>query len=105
MKPVVHFPLIALMLLNGCQCSSPTRREIAVLPDISASIDPEARRQMFAAIKDVAFHLNRGDTLTIVSVRRTHVGSYRLLVAHAAGVSCGSLWMDKLASPGRTAVR
>ena len=47
---------------------------------------------------------NPMDTLN-VSVRRTHVGSYRLLVAHAAGVSCGSLWMDKLASPGRTAVR
>jgi hypothetical protein len=40
-----------------------------------------------------------------VSVKRTHIDSYRLLTAHAVGVSCGSLWMDKLASPGRTAAR
>ncbi len=33
------------------------------------------------------------------------IDSYRLLAAHAVGVSCGSLWMDKLASPGRTAAR
>jgi hypothetical protein len=40
-----------------------------------------------------------------VSVRRTHIDSYRLLTAHAVGVSSGSLWMDKLASPGRSAAR
>src|ERR1039458_9270903 len=37
-----------------------------------------------------------------VSVRRTHIDSYRLLTAHTVGVSSGSLWMDKLASPGRS---
>jgi len=41
----------------------------------------------------------------IVSVRQNHIDSYRLLAAHAVGVSSGSLWMDKLASPGRTAAR
>src|ERR1035437_4994271 len=40
-----------------------------------------------------------------VSVRRTHIDSYRFLAAHAVGVSSGSLWMDELASPGRTAAR
>src|SRR5216683_3460028 len=40
-----------------------------------------------------------------VSVRQNHIDSYRLLAAHAVGVSSGSLWMDKLASPGRTAAR
>jgi hypothetical protein len=40
-----------------------------------------------------------------VSVRRTHIDSYRLLRAHAVGVSSGSLWMDRLASPGRTGAR
>ena len=40
-----------------------------------------------------------------VSVRRTHIDSYRLLTAHTVGVSSGSLWMDKLASPGRSAAR
>src|ERR1039458_1454526 len=43
--------------------------------------------------------------LSIVSVRRTHIDSYRLLAAQAVGVSSGSLWMDELASPGRTAAR
>ncbi len=36
---------------------------------------------------------------------KNHIDSYRLLAAHAVGVSSGSLWMDKLASPGRTAAR
>ena len=40
-----------------------------------------------------------------VSVRRNHIDGYRLLAAQAAGVSSGSLWMDELASPGRTAAR
>ena len=40
-----------------------------------------------------------------VSVRRNHIDSYRLLAAQAVGVSSGSLWMDKLASPGRSAAR
>ena len=40
-----------------------------------------------------------------VSVRRNHIDSYRLLAAQAVGVSSGSLWMDELASPGRTAAR
>ena len=41
----------------------------------------------------------------MVSVRRNHIDSYRLLAAQAVGVSSGSLWMDELASPGRTAAR
>jgi len=40
-----------------------------------------------------------------VSVRPTHIDSYRLLAAHAVGVSSGSIWMDELASPGKTAER
>jgi hypothetical protein len=40
-----------------------------------------------------------------VSVRLNHIDSYKLLAAHAVGVSSGSLWMDELASPGRIAAR
>src|SRR5437879_2471311 len=40
-----------------------------------------------------------------VSVRQNHIDSYRLLAARVVGVSSGSLWMDRLASPGRTAAR
>ena len=43
---------------------------------------------------------------TIGSIRQAiPIDSYRLLAAHAVGVSSGSLWMDELASPGRTAAR
>ena len=40
-----------------------------------------------------------------VSVRLSHIDSYKLLAAQAVGVSSGSVWMDELASPGRTAAR
>ena len=54
--------------------------------------------------------LSRDDDLhrkieLIVSVRLNHVDSYKLLAAQAVGVSFGSVWMDELASPGRTAAR
>jgi len=68
MKQRILFLLPVVVLLGGCQCSSPPPREITVLPDMSASIDPQARQQMFAAINDVAFHLRRGDTLTIIPI-------------------------------------
>src|ERR1035437_6326107 len=40
---------------------------------------------------------SRGRSVSCVSVRQNHIDSYRLLAAHAVGVSSGSLWMDKLA--------
>jgi hypothetical protein len=55
-----------------------------------------------------AFGKGHGSIRFLVSVkqkRQNHIDSYRLLAAHAVGVSSGSLWMDKLASPGRTAAR
>jgi hypothetical protein len=43
--------------------------------------------------------------VSTVSVRLNHIDSYKLLAAQAVGVSSGSVWMDELASPGRTAAR
>src|SRR5207248_10299438 len=43
--------------------------------------------------------------VSVKQKRQNHIDSYRLLAAHAVGVSSGSLWMDKLARPGRTAAR
>lgn len=59
--------MVALVLLGGC---TPAKRprEIIIVPDISASIEQQARRQMFDAIKQVALHLHRGDTLTIIPI-------------------------------------
>src|SRR5260370_19122414 len=45
------------------------------------------------------------NTQSMVSVRQNHIASYKLLAAHAVGVSSGSRWMDELASPGRIAAR
>jgi hypothetical protein len=67
MKPLVAVCLIVLTLLGGCHTAKPPL-ELIILPDMSASIDPESQRQMFAAIKDVALHLHRGDTLTIIPI-------------------------------------
>ena len=77
------------------------------LYDLASTAAPTTVEQVIQIMQQIDDCISNSDGLKWfnVSVRRTHVGSYRLLVAHAAGVSCGSLWMDKLASPGRTAVR
>lgn len=67
MKRLVSIYIVAVVLLAGC--TSPTRpREIIIVPDISASIEQQARRQMFDAIKQVILHLHRGDTVTIIPI-------------------------------------
>jgi hypothetical protein len=66
-------------------------------------LDPRTELRM--RIREIAQARVRYGYRKIVSVRPTHIDSYRLLAAHAVGVSSGSFWMDELASPGRTAVR
>jgi len=68
MKRILTCSLISTLLLGGCNTPKHLPREVVVVPDMSASIDPEAERQMFAAIEDVAQHLHRGDTLTIIPI-------------------------------------
>jgi hypothetical protein len=55
--------------------------------------------------KHIANSAEGGKGQLMVSVRQNHIDSYQLLAAQAVGVSSGSRWMDKLASPGRTAAR
>jgi len=66
MKRLLSLFLTLMTPLGGCKV--PVAREIVFVPDISKSIDADAERQMFAAIEDVAQHLRRGDTLTIVPI-------------------------------------
>lgn len=68
MRKLLTCPLTMTLLLGGCDTHRQLPREIVFVPDISASIDPGAERQMFAAIEDVAQHLHRGDTLTIIPI-------------------------------------
>jgi hypothetical protein len=68
MKKLLACSLISTVLLGGCDPTKQLPREVVIVPDVSASIDPESRRQMFAAIEDVAQHLQRGDTLTIIPI-------------------------------------
>lgn len=68
MKKMLACSLSMMLLLSGCDTHRQLSREIVFVPDVSASIDPEAERQMFVAIEDVAQHLDRGDTLTIIPI-------------------------------------
>lgn len=68
MKKLLALSLIAPVFMMGCTSSKHLPMELIVVPDMSASIAPEARQQMFAAIEDVALHLHRGDTLTIIPI-------------------------------------
>jgi len=69
MKRLLIFSLIATALpLGGCNAPKQLPQELVIVPDVSASIEPDAERQMFAAIEDVAQHLQRGDTLTIIPI-------------------------------------
>lgn len=58
----------SLFVLGGCNSAKHLPREIIALPDISASIDPEAKQQMFETIATAASHLQRGDSLTIIPI-------------------------------------
>jgi hypothetical protein len=67
MKRSLAVCVFGILLLGGCT----ERRkpmDIIILPDVSASIDPESRQEMFVAIKDLATHLHRGDSLTIIPI-------------------------------------
>jgi len=68
MKKFMLCSLITTLLLVGCNDAKQLPRELVIVPDTSASIDPEARRQMFAGIENIALHLRRGDTLTIIPI-------------------------------------
>jgi len=66
MNKLIPFSLTLIVLLGGCKSDTP-REEVFVL-DISQSIDTDAEKQMFVAVEDVAQHLHRGDTLTIIPI-------------------------------------
>jgi hypothetical protein len=66
-KALASLHLFLLILATGCHRESPHNRYVC-LPDISASIYPEAVREEFAAMDKLADHLHRGDQLVIIAI-------------------------------------
>lgn len=66
-----------LLMLVCASCGPPARppKHLIVLADVSASIVPDARAQMFAAIKELTTHLERGDAITIMPVANDASGN------------------------------
>jgi len=63
---------IALLVMSGCK--SPSREpllQVVVLVDVSGSIDPKGREQMFDAVGGLVSLLRRGDCLAIIPITRS----------------------------------
>jgi len=66
-KTIACIPLFLLLLVNGCRNQLLPSRYVCLL-DISASIYPEAVRDEFAAMDELADRLHRGDQLIIIPI-------------------------------------
>lgn len=62
--------LFLLPVLVCASCGPPAHpsKRLIILADVSASIVSEARGQMFAAMREMLTHLERGDAITIMPV-------------------------------------
>lgn len=60
--------ILAILLLAGCSQQQPVPRQIVILVDISASIEPEAENECLEAITKLITRLNRGDSVSIIPI-------------------------------------
>lgn len=60
--------ILAILLLAGCSQQQPVPKQIVILVDISASIEPQAETECLDAIVKLIAKLNRGDTITIIPI-------------------------------------
>lgn len=60
--------LFMLLAITGCRTEDSKPRLFIVCPDTSASIEPQARKEAFAAIVDLAKNMKRGDRLVIIPI-------------------------------------
>lgn len=67
--------LLSLFVCASCGPPAQPPKRLIILADVSASIVPEARAQMFTAIKEMITHLERGDAITIMPVANDASGN------------------------------
>jgi hypothetical protein len=60
--------LLSIFVCASCGPPAQPPKCLIILADVSASIVPEARAQMFTAIREMITHLERGDAITIMPV-------------------------------------
>lgn len=60
--------LFMLLAIAGCRIEPDKPRLIIVAPDLSASIEPRARNEAFAAVADLAKLMKRGDRLVVIPI-------------------------------------
>ncbi len=60
--------LILLLATAACERKATASRQIIVLIDVSASIEPEAQRSAFQAVANVVSALRRGDSLVVIPI-------------------------------------
>src|SRR5258708_1067166 len=56
------------VLISGCDRERHMPSYLIVMLDMSASIEPTARKELFTALEEVPLHLKRGDTLVIIPI-------------------------------------
>lgn len=67
--------LLSMLVCASCGPPAHPPRHLIILADVSASIVPDARSQMFAAIREMLTHLERGDAITIMPVANDASGN------------------------------
>ncbi len=65
---VLCLTLILLLATVACDRKAPASRQIIVLIDVSASIEPEAQQSAFQAVENVVSALRRGDSLVVIPI-------------------------------------
>src|SRR5215469_8909127 len=60
--------ILAILLLAGCSQQPPVPKQIVILVDISASIEPQAETECLDAIAKLIAKLNRGDSVSIIPI-------------------------------------
>jgi hypothetical protein len=64
----IRFFMTSVLAVALLGCGKPEPRHFVILPDVSGSIDRESLEQAFKAIDELAAHLQREDSLTIIPI-------------------------------------
>lgn len=56
------------LAMSGCDLERHRPSYLIVMIDMSASIEPAARKELFTALQETPLHLKRGDTLVVIPI-------------------------------------